>query len=300
MKVVSYLKTVPNLKNPAKTALLNKFIVGVNAAGDTGIVHTGADVVSCDVGVIQGWVHETGRNAAHLKLREAVAKAQTTCVADSNLFLFASPAGNPPHFYLRYSFNGVFPDTGIYFDDNPTPDRWNQISKDYNLKLEPAKPAGNHILICSQRNGGWSMGDYAVKTWLKRTIGELRKYTNRRIIIRPHPGDAGSAAYTTPFLKYENITISQGNPLADDLINCHAVVNHNSSSIVGPLIMGYPGFITDPAKSQCAEVTHHGFENIELPLQFDREKWLHRISMFHYKFSELEDGTAWRHMRKYV
>ena len=74
---------------------------------------------------------------------------------------------------------------------------------------------------------------------------------------------------------------------------------HNSSSIVGPIIQGYHAFCTDPEKSQCAKVSNTDFSKIEMPVEFDRQSWLERISMFHWKFSELSDGTCWRHMRNY-
>ena len=64
--------------------------------------------------------------------------------------------------------------------------------------------------------------------------------------------------------------------------------------------MGYPAFITDPDKSQCVDVSHIGFSQIESPKKFDRQRWLERISMFHWKFTELEDGTAWKHMREFI
>ena len=101
--------------------------------------------------------------------------------------------------------------------------------------------------------------------------------------------------------KFKNITISKfGKHLNDDLENCHAVVNHNSSSIVGSIIKGYPAFITDPITSQCREVSHTDFKFIDIPQKFDRYGWLQRISMFHWKFDELEDGTCWKHMRQYI
>jgi hypothetical protein len=105
---------------------------------------------------------------------------------------------------------------------------------------------------------------------------------------------------TTRLKNLPNVHISLGNAgLETDLTNAWAVVNHNSSAVVGPIIQGYHAFITDPKKSQCAEVANTDFSLIENPKQFDRQRWLERISMFHWKFSELEDGTCWRHMRNY-
>jgi hypothetical protein len=311
MKVVSYYNVVPAVnKSQEKLDILTKFVKGVNAAGDTGILHTENTIVDADVGVIQGWQHQQGKSGAHLQLRQRVIDAQLrnkkrVCVADANLFLYANKT-NQPHHYLRYSFDGVFPDTGVYFDNDPNPKRWQQISRDTGIVLEPQRTKGKNIVVCLQRHGGWSMGRISVVDWTVKTIQEIKKYTDRTIVLRPHPKDNKAIKTYLPQLSQilnqdSQVKISpQDTPLSVDLDKAWAVVNHNSSAIVGPIIQGYHAFITDPVKSQCAEVTHNGFENIESPQEFDRQKWLERISMFHWKFSELEDSTAWRHMREYV
>lgn len=307
MKVVSYYNVVPTINNnKEKYLLLEKFVNGVNAAGDTGILHKSNSLVNCDVGIIQGWQHEIGKNAPHLKLRQSVIDRthnRHVITADSNLFLYHTKT-NQPHCYLRYSFDGVFPNTGNYCDSDPDPKRWQQIQNDLGVRLEEPK-RGKHIVLCCQRNKGWSMGGYDVVSWIQNVVKEIRKYSPRHIIVRAHPGDKKAGVYlnprNSPIARLPNVSISKhGTPLEADLVQCYAVVNHNSSSIVGPIIKGYPAFITDPSKSQCAEVAHHGFEHLESPKQFDRERWLQRISMFHWSLRELEDGSCWRHMRQFV
>lgn len=307
MKVVSYLKVVPK-KNSSqeKIDLLTKFIDGVNRAGDTGIVHTGLNVIDSDVGVIQGWQHERGKSGEHLLLRQSVvetqlAKNKSVITADSNLFLYANKS-NEPHHYLRWSINGIFPDTGNYCDDNPDPSRWRQIQQDTGIRIENYKKRGLYIVLCLQRNGGWSMGQQPVINWIHETVEKIRNYSDRPIIVRPHPGDKKATEYLrqSMFRPTQKVFLSTfGTALEHDLSNAWAVVNHNSSSIVGPIIKGYHAFITDPVKSQCREVANTDFSKIETPEEFDRQRWLERISMFHWKFSELEDGSCWRHMRNY-
>ncbi len=309
MKVVSYYNVVPTLnKSQEKFNILTKFIQGVNAVGDQGVLHKGFDLQQCDVGMIQGWQHEAGKSAPHLQLRQSVMNCshnKHVCTGDANLFLYANKT-NTPHHYLRYSFDGVFPNTGNYFDNAPDPQRWQQISKDLNIKIHPPITKGKNILICLQRDGGWSMGKTPLLVWLHNTITDIRKYTDRTIIIRTHPGDKKAIRNYIPAMEQQykldrSIKISPiGRPLEQDLQKTWAVVNHNSSSIVGPIIMGYPAFITDPDKSQCVDVSHIGFSQIESPKKFDRQRWLERISMFHWKFTELEDGTAWKHMRTFI
>jgi hypothetical protein len=306
MKAVSYLKSVPaNNSNLQKTELLIKFISGVNRASDTGIIHEGTNILDANVAIIQGWVYDN-ITSPHLKLRKTVIDTQLSnnkyvVVADANLFLYKNKSN--PHGYLRYSFNGIFPDTGIYCDDSIDKNRWVQLSTDNNIKLENYKLNGNHILIMLQRNGGWSMKGLSVYDWVNNTIKKIRNYSDRVIIIRSHPGDKRADEYlrNLKLLKHKNVQISkQGTDLVNDLTNAWAVINHNSSAIVGPIIQGYHAFVTDPQKSQCTEVANTDLSFLENPKQFDRQKWLERISMFHWKFDELENGTAWQHMRNYV
>ena len=89
---VAYLAGCPaGSKNQHKTELLTKFIQGVNAAGDRGILHSGANLIDCDVAFIQGWQHVHGKSASHLQVRQQVIDHQRRCkkrllVVDSNLF----------------------------------------------------------------------------------------------------------------------------------------------------------------------------------------------------------------------
>jgi hypothetical protein len=256
--------------------------------------------------MIQGWVHQDFRTQ-HLALRKHVIDTQKqknkyVATADANLFLFNN--SNNPQGYLRYSFNGIFPNTGIYCDDKINSKRWTQIQKDTGITLLDKKQRGSWIVLMLQRNGGWSMEGRDVQQWALQTIKKIRQYSDRPIIIRPHPGDKHANTYLQPnktvIKNLSNVKISpQGRSLDDDLQKAWAVVNYNSSAIVGPIIQGYHAFVTDPTTSQCADVAHDDFKYIENPKDFDRQRWLERISMFHWKFSELEDGSCWRHMRNY-
>lgn len=308
MKIVSYLKTVPAKNtNTQKTDLLLKFIKGVNRIGDIGELNSTDLVEDSKVAIIQGWVYDNV-SSPHLKLRKEIIDTQIrqnkyVVSADANLFLYNDKTN--PHGYLRYSFNGIFPNTGIYCDDVIDQNRWNQISKDTGITLENYKTHGRNIVIMLQRNGGWSMGKLDVQDWAISVIQEIRKYSDRPIIIRAHPGDKQAKHYlytrTSRLKNLKNVRISLPNTtLSADLSNAWAVVNHNSSAVVGPIIQGYHAFVTDPQKSQCAEVSNTNLSLIESPKEFDRQQWLERISMFHWKFSELEDGKCWQHMRNYV
>jgi hypothetical protein len=239
-----------------KPQILDYFCQGVTAVGDLAIAHTGMNALPCDVALIQGFVHQHGKSAPHLQLRQDAVNLQKnnnkhSLIVDSNLFLYVDKS-NPLH-YLRYSFDGVFPTTGFYFDKDIDPTRWQQISRDLNIGIKPWRSNGNHILLCLQRNGGWSMDGYDVQNWTIDTIKKLRNYTDRTIIIRGHPGDSNAKKYLDPknpeckIRGFKNVIFSEfGRSLEQDLKNCWAVINHNSSPVVGAAIEGYPIFVSDP------------------------------------------------------
>jgi hypothetical protein len=145
------------------------------------------------------------------------------------------------------------------------------------------------------------MGTKNILEWTAETIAGLRQYTDRPIVLRPHPGDKLARLALGDISHLVNVTMSRPDTtLIDDLQNCWAVVNHNSSPAVGAAIQGYPIFITDPDHSQCKEIANVDFANIENPELFDREIWVQRISMFHWNFDDLKSGNCWAHMRQYL
>lgn len=157
-----------------------------------------------------------------------------------------------------------------------------------------------------QRNGGWSMGGFDVQDWAVRTIEQIQKYTDRPIIVRAHPGDKDALNYLNPRLgrckiKFgKRVTLSYNKDLVDDLQDCWAAVNYNSSPVVGSAIEGVPIFVTDPDRSQCKEVANTNLSLIETPVMPDRQSWVERLAMFHWSFDELKSGECWTHMRKFI
>jgi len=308
IRAAAYLDCVPpRNKNPQKAQILPTVIEGVRACGDHGELVPGVTVIDTDVAVLQGWVHEGSAHSRHLNLRRSVIDHQQrtgrhVLVADSNLFLYINTAN--PHDYLRYSFDGVFPNTGNYFDATVDPTRWAQIAQDHNITVKPWRSKGQHILICGQRDGGWSMASTRVVDWLAQVIVRIRQNSDRPIVIRPHPGDKNAHRYIGEFNQagvLSGVSISAaGRSLIQDLDRCWAVVNHNSSPAVAAAIEGIPVFVTDPDRSQCRAVANTDFSRLENPIMPDRQAWLERIAMSHWSFQDWRSGRAWAHIRQFV
>lgn len=307
--IAVYHKTVPNKKNQEKMDILRFFAQGARTVGDTVIDVHDYNIRSAEVAVIQGWIapHQTITPHGDLRTRTIRTQLQNSKYVigvDSNLFLYAN-TDNPMH-YLRYSFNGVFPSNGIYCDNVIDPSRWNKISKNLNVQLKDYRKNGNHILLCMQRTGGWSLGSIDSQEWVLDTISKIQKYSNRPIVIRPHPGDKETkriikSGSPTCKIKFDyGISLSQNESLVEDLKNCWAAVNHNSSPVVGAAIEGIPIFVTNAVNSQCKEIANTNFSQIETPSMPDRQSWVERISMFHWNFDELKSGECWTHMKQFI
>lgn len=312
MKVVNYMSSVPGGNtNVQKEQLIEYFHKGVLANNDKSVVQRRHEVLDQDVAVIQGWVY-ADKSAQHLRLRDGVIQTQVhsnryVIVADANLFKYADPLNT--HGYLRYSANGIFPTTGIYFDDVVDPKRWMKLASHHKISMGTYVKTGKKIVLCCQRNKGWSMKGIPVNEWVYDTIKKIKKNTDKQIVIRSHPGDKRSDEWLKitqdsklrKFINSGQVTISRpGTPLNTDLNNAWAVVNHNSSSIVGPIMKGIHAFVTDPDDSQCKDVANTDLRMLENPKEFDREAWAQKKAMSHWSFDELKSGEAWAHMRPYV
>jgi hypothetical protein len=307
--IKSYLSSLPiKINGQEKIDALTFFAEGAAKCGDDAITTRSQTYESCDVGAIIGNAFDANPSKItlpHYKVRKMVMETQAQLgkywlSIDSNVFIYKNNLN--PHKYLRYSFNGVFPATGIYCNDNPGDENWNNIKRDYNMDLKPWRTTGNHILITLQRPMGWSMRGVDLMKWLKRTLGKIRENSDRPILMRWHPGDWKAFPRYQSTLDKFGVTLSpQDRHITQDLVNCWAVVCHNSTpSAVAP-IEGIPAFITDdPSYSQGGDIANTDFTQLENPNLPDREQWIRKLAQCHWSFEDVKSGRCWAHMRNYV
>ena len=313
INVVAYMKVIPpGNKKPQKPLIIKNFIDGVNACGDKGVISNSWQLIPADVSVLQGFVHQQPQKHRHLMLRKTVFEQQQkrnkrTMIVDSSLFLYADPKQSKN--YLRYGYDGIFPNTAEYCWDNPDPQRWEVIKKDLGIDLKPWRlSGGKYILVCCQRDGGWSMDGLKVNVWLQHVIEQIRKFTKKEIRIRFHPGDKASSQWASLVRqwinsgqpKYQNIEISGAKNLIDEFALAHAVVGHNSSPTVASVIEGIPTLVTDPERAQINGVNQVKWEDLDSHTPYDRELWIRRLAQIHWTLDEVKSGLAWKHLRKYV
>jgi hypothetical protein len=307
--IKSFARSLPlHINGEEKVNALKFFAEGAAKCGDDAVLSYATSYETCDVGVIIG--NAFGANPAkiqlpHYHVRKTVIDTQEKLKKywlsiDSNVFIYKDKLN--PKKYLRYSFNGVFPTTGIYCNESPGEENWNNIKRDYNMDLNPWRTTGAHILITLQRPLGWSMRGNNLMQWLETTFTNIRRYSDRPIIIRWHPGDWKSFPNYESILKKYNATISpQQKHITEDLINCWALVCHNSTPSSVAVIEGIPAFITDNAGyCQAGEVSNLDFSKLEDPWMPDRDQWIKKLAQAHWSFKDTQSGRCWAHMRNWV
>ena len=303
MKVAVYMSGIPKRsRNEAKKAILRAWAQGVTSKGDRVVVVEDNRIVPCDVAVIQGYVHEGSKQAPHLMIRRNAIDYQRemgkhSLIIDSNLYQFLDPGDQDK--YLRYSLDGIFANDAWYFDKNRDMSRWDKIKQKYGF-TERNWSSGESILVCLQRNGGWSMNGRGVADWVTQTVSEIRSYTDRPIILRGHPGDIPTLEQfdTRPWTNVHK-QHPRDIPLRKQLARTHATVTYNSSPGVASLLYGTPVYVTDPVpeRSQCWPICNTNLKTIETPELFDREDFYHKLAQCHWTLDEVSIGDAWNHMR---
>jgi hypothetical protein len=290
--VVVYLSSLPRIADRnRKVECLRAFAQGCYQTGVNALLQDKLQVVPAKLGVILGWVGQSIRGP-HIQLRKDVIDGQRVMSIDGSCFKFA----DPDSIFLRYSLDGVYYNTNNYANQHSTSDKWTQISQQLGLTLKPWRTSGEHILICGQRDGGWSMKGVDMTRWMLETVQTIRNKTNRPIVIRPHPKNPIPANL---FAGHSNVSISHGTELEQDLQNAWASVFFNSSSCVASILAGVPVFANDRDCVAYNIATHNlsAIENPEMPV---REQWLWDLSAAHWTDEESRQGIIYKKFQQFL
>jgi hypothetical protein len=162
------------------------------------------------------------------------------------------------------------------------------------LNLKPVNQnRNNKILIACQheRSLQWE-GQLPMAEWAKRKVAEIRKFTEKDIIIRPHP--RSPITLNTAGVQVEQPRkIPNSYDSFDIDYNYHCVVNHNSGPAVQAAINGVP-VICDP--SSLAFPVSDQIENIDSITLPNREDWFLKLCHTEWTVPEIAEGTPIRRL----
>jgi hypothetical protein len=187
----------------------------------------------------------------------------------------------------RIGINGVNLDSAYQPIGNSS-DRADKLG----MCLHPWRNDGEHIVIAMQRPDSeqWQ-GRPRPREWAESIIDDIRKISDRPIILRPHPRHSVRVSRA-------NVVISRPEKLNNtyddyDFENClrgaWAVVNWNSTPGVDAVINGIPAFVGN--SSRAAPVANHDIREIEHPLRPDRQQWFNDLAHTEWTIDEIRQGV---------
>lgn len=171
-------------------------------------------------------------------------------------------------------------------DENLDPTRPDKLK----TLLYPNKTNRNStILLATQHDQSlqWQ-GQPRLVDWVTRTIKEIRKFSDRKILIRPHPRCPINFHLVDPTISIDfPKKIENSYDDYDIDFNYHCVINHNSGPTVQAAIHGTPVICHS---SGLAYDVSDKIENIEKIQLYDREEWFLKLCHTEWTVEEIAKG----------
>lgn len=215
--------------------------------------------------------------------------------------------------YKRFGWYNYKNVLGTFLNEKVDDTRWNAFKKKNNLEIQEWKSQGDYILIMAQieyDSALIEMYDQGYKSFLEYSVSiikEIRKYTDRPILFRPHPKDIvkdfgllknlPNVEISQNFSVTDNFTKNGGEGLQKDFDRAYCVVTFNSNSSVEAVCNGIPVFSLDKT-SPTYEISYSSLTDIEnIKYDIDITEWCNKIAYTVWNEEELADGTMWSHLR---
>ena len=240
-----------------------------------------------------GWA-TTNTGGHNIALRKQIIAEQnrhgykTMCI-DASCFKYLDDTGT----YLRYSLGGPFYDRAEYANKNSSSAKWNEIQQRLGIGMKPMRTSNGYILLGMQRDGGFAMKNLDPMAWAEQKVKHLSKITQRKILLRPHPGESKNLNFARFKTLGVKVTDANNRSLLEDLQGAHSAVFYNSSASVAAVCEGIPVFVDDRSAVTWA-VANKDLNQIETPLQFEREQWLYDLASAHWSDDDASSGHIYQ------
>jgi hypothetical protein len=156
------------------------------------------------------------------------------------------------------------------------------------VSLQPVQESRqDNILIAGQHKASQQWIDQPAMTkWVEESVANIRKYSDRNIVFRPHPRSVITVNIPGVIVELPK-QIPNSYDDFDINYNYHCVVNHNSGPAVQAAIAGVP-IICD--SSSLAYPVSDKFENIENIALPDRQEWFLKLCHTEWTVEEIAQG----------
>lgn len=207
------------------------------------------------------------------------------------------------NYFPRLTWNDILPDKNNFPYDKSY-NRWLDLKKKYNLTVNDYKKQGDNLLFLLQIPTDASLNELNFKmdgylNFMIRTITNIFKYSDRKIILRSHPliknHDFVANYLINHFSKTKKIFLSKNDKLDDDLNNVKCVISYNSSATVEALFYGI-NVINLSHKQPCFSAASNNLSDIENLNELCRKDFLKKIAFLHWENDEFESPDINRYI----
>lgn len=259
----------------------------------------GPEYSSCDVAVMMGsW---KGRDNNHHIARSSIAKLAPCFIVVETPLLGRVMFQKNKQF--RVGVNGFLNKAGMFNSRSRPPDRLEALGIEWS---EWKNNPDGHITVMLQLPGDASLRGISIYDWGYHVINKLRNYTDRKIILRSHPGhnvkdtDEFYKFVTDVLIHYTDVEVHIGRETVLDksLEDCYCTVTYSSGAGIDSILKGIPTIATDPGNFAWDVSSNYLSEVEDLKLN-DAEtinQWLSNLAYHQWSIDEMEDGTVWKHL----
>lgn len=179
------------------------------------------------------------------------------------------------HAYLMQGRGKFFRITKNNYQHDGTGPATSDRFKAFRRQIMPYSKGGRHILVCPNSAVYFGLHGMDVQAWLAETVATIRQYTDRPIRVRWKTDRA---------LR----------PIAEDLVDCWAVVVYSSAAALDALIAGVPVFTLAPFAASY-RMGLSDLSKIEAPIYpGGRDGFLSNLAANQWSLQEILRGDAWR------
>lgn len=249
-----------------------------------GVAHLGHEVVyndiNADVAVIWSVLWH-GRMSANKNVWDTFIKQNKKVIVLEVGALFRGTT-------WKVGINGINRDA-TFPKGNNNSDRATQ----FGLELKPWNTDGSKIVICTQHDKSEQWTNMpTINQWVSNMINDIRAYTDKEIIIRPHPRcKINIPGVTVQAPKQIPGTYDDFDLEFDDV---YAVVNWSSNPATQAVMAGIPVY-TGPS-SLAWDVSIKDLQNINDPKLHDRTQWLNNLAYTEWSVPEISQGIPIKHL----
>jgi hypothetical protein len=151
--------------------------------------------------------------------------------------------------------------------------------KKLNWKMNKA-PTGSDILICAPSEKIMKFYGVDLEKWLTETVEEIKKYSDRPIVIREKP------------TRHDRVTT---NTIWQALDTAYCLVTFNSIAATEAFLYGVPAIALAPnAASVVCNTNISDIEVLSTPSEFERTLLAKHLSYCQFTLHEMRSGYAWK------